>query len=420
MINLLVCVATNLFRIYLIRRFIQIFCPDTQIEKKKELLFYSGFFFLNTGLYWIFHLTWINLISNILGIGMLVYLNTKSLKKILFVTSAIYVINMGCDIITVTVFVNYQSGKDFNQLYEIITCLLFLVCALLTERIINYQTKSDTVQNLPLLLVPISSIIMLDFLIRDKAYTHITVVAAAIGFLFINFLVFYLYNMLVKSVSQKYENDMMRKELQAYSNQMKIILQTEEKVKTLRHDMKHHMNELKLLAIKKDTDGIQHYINSMEEFIQNQNEIIASGNLEIDSILNFLLQRAKKQLQNVTVKVKLPENLRHSFDINIIIGNLLENAIEAAIQTEEKTLDVLIEFKQGVLKVEIKNSFIGEIKKNQKGFITTKERKESHGIGLQSVKKIVEKYNGVLTISTLENIFYVKLIIYLMEDGVHW
>lgn len=416
MINLLVCTVTNLFRIYLIRRFIQIFCPDTWIEKKKELLFYMGFFFLNTGLYWIFHLTWVNLISNILGIGMLAYLRTKSLKKILFVTSAIYIINMGCDVIVVTVFVNYQSGKDFNQLYEIITCLLFLVCELLTERIINYKTESDTIQNLPLLLVPVSSIIMLDFLIRDKAYNYITIVVVAFGFLFINFLVFYLYNMLVKTVSQKYENNMLRKELQAYSNEMKIILQTEEKVKTLRHDMKHHMNELKLLAVKKDTAGIQHYITSMEEFIENPNEIISSGNLEIDSILNFLIQRAREQLQTVTVKVKLPEKLGHSFDINIIIGNLLENAIEAAIQTDEKLLDVFMEFKQGILKVEIKNSFNGEIKKNQKGFITTKERKELHGIGLQSVKKIVEKYNGALTILISENIFCVKLIMYLMEE----
>lgn len=419
MINLLVCAVTNLFRVYLIRRFIHIFCPNTQIGRRKEFLFYSGFFLINTGLYSMFYLTWMNLISNILGIGILVYLNTKSLKKILFVTSAIYIINMGCDIITVTVFVNYQSGRDFNQLYEIITCLLFLVCALLTERIINAQTESDTIQNLPLLLVPVSSIIMLDFLIRDKAYTHITIVVAAIGFLLINFLVFYLYNMLVKTVSQKYENDMIQKELQAYSNQMKLILQTEEKVKTLRHDMKHHMNELKLLAVKKDTDSIQNYIDSMEEFIENPNEIISSGNLEIDSILNFLLQKAREQLRTVTVKVKLPEKLRHSFDINIIIGNLLENAIEAAIQTEEKILDVLIEFKQGVLKVQIKNSFNGEIRKNQKGFITTKERKELHGIGLQSVKKIVQKYNGVLITSTSENIFCVKLIIYLMEDRVY-
>lgn len=129
-----------------------------------------------------------------------------------------------------------------------------------------------------------------------------------------------------------------------------------------------------------------------------------------------MIQRAREQLQTVTVKVKLPEKLGHSFDINIIIGNLLENAIEAAIQTDEKLLDVFMEFKQGILKVEIKNSFNGEIKKNQKGFITTKERKELHGIGLQSVKKIVEKYNGALTISISENIFCVKLIMYLMEE----
>ncbi len=46
MINLLVCAVTNLFRIYLIRRFIQIFCPDTQIEKKKNSYFMADSFSL--------------------------------------------------------------------------------------------------------------------------------------------------------------------------------------------------------------------------------------------------------------------------------------------------------------------------------------------------------------------------------------
>ena len=75
----------------------------------------------------------------------------------------------------------------------------------------------------------------------------------------------------------------------------------------------------------------------------NPNEIVASGNFEIDSVMNYMLYRAKEEQCNVNVKVQLPKTVAHSFDINVILGNLLENSIEAARQTEEKRLDIEIE-----------------------------------------------------------------------------
>ena len=108
-----------------------------------------------------------------------------------------------------------------------------------------------------------------------------------------NFLVLYLYNVLLRAFSQRYENEILKQKVQIYANQLDIILQNEDKVKRLRHDMKHHMNELKLLAIKNKDGSIQEYIDSMEEFINNPKEIVSSGNTEIDSVLNYMLQRRR-------------------------------------------------------------------------------------------------------------------------------
>ena len=69
--------------------------------------------------------------------------------------------------------------------------------------------------------------------------------------------------------------------------------------------------------------------------------------MEIDSVLNYMLQKAREELETVIVKVMLPEKLKHAFDINVMIGNLLENAIEAARQTEQKYLNVNIALKKG-------------------------------------------------------------------------
>ena len=167
----------------------------------------------------------------------------------------------------------------------------------------------------------------------------------------------------------------------------------------------------------------------MEEFIKDPKEIVSSGNMEIDSILNYMLQRAREGLREVKAQVQLPSDMSHSFDINVILGNLLENAIEAARETEEKLLDVKVKLKQGVLRIEVENSFGQEllIEKPSKGsnnsmegvlrndirLYTTKRDKGEHGIGLVSVRKIVEKHNGIMEIYPKENHFFVKLILYI-------
>ena len=98
--------------------------------------------------------------------------------------------------------------------------------------------------------------------------------------------------------------------------------------------MKHHLNELTLLANKYDVAEIREYIGQMRSFMENPDELIASGNMEIDSVLNYMLQKAEKDLKTVDIKVMLPEKVQHSFDVNVLLGNLLENAIEAAERTE--------------------------------------------------------------------------------------
>ena len=190
----------------------------------------------------------------------------------------------------------------------------------------------------PLIFVPVSSILVIWILIYSNSCRDLGIVIVSMGMLIINFLMLYLYNMLLRSITQKYETELLQQQVQIYSHQLEVITQSEEKVKALRHDMKHHMNEIKLLANKYDVIEIQKYIDHMEAFIQNQNEIVASGNIEIDSVLNYMLRRAREELKIVTSKIVLPEDIKHYFDINILIGNLLENAIEAARQTEDQYL----------------------------------------------------------------------------------
>lgn len=419
MTDIIICVATNLFRIYLISRFIHVFL-DNEInkncdEKMKHMLAYGGFFLVNTAAYLAFHLTWVNIICNLIGISLIVLTYTRSIKMILFVTCSIYMINAGCETITILPFVNYKDGVGFNQIYEVIHMFLLLICEILTEKIVGNRHKTENVPNLSIGLIPLFSIGILCAMIYSGSSTQTGLVIVSIGLILINFVTFYLYHMLSDAFFHQYENEILRQEIQGYSNQLDIMLQGEEKVKALRHDMKHHMNEIKILAAKNENRAIEKYIDDMKDFIANPDEIVSSGNIEIDSVMNYMLIKAKQELQTVNINIHLPKTVRHSFDINVILGNLLENGIDAARQTKEKRLDVNIELQQGVLRIQIENSYNGKIDKKDQKLFTTKSEKGIHGIGLENVRKIVEKYDGIMEICPGNDTFRITLILYMSE-----
>lgn len=425
MLDFMICALTNLFRILLIGRCASIFL-GVDVDKKKKHIVYGCFFVINTVLFWEFHTVWINMICNLMGIGAIVWLYTKSVRTNLFITGTIYLVNCGCDVAATSLFVNYRDGGAYNQIYAVISFFLIFMCELVIEKMITIHKDAEDAQNISLVLMPICSIIVITLLIYTDTCTDIGLTIVSIGLLIANFLMLYLYNLLLHSISQQYEMKMLKTQLQAYANQLNVVLRGEEKIKALRHDIKHHLSELMLLANKHDVAEIQKYIDEMNSFLKNPNEIVASGNLEIDSVLNFMLQKAEKELKTVDVKVMLPEKVRHSFDINVMLGNLLENAIEAAGKTENKYLSVHIKLKRGILKVKIENSFESSgilcEEQNRKDTIlkTTKPFTEQHGIGLKNVKKIVEKYNGTMAVTAQEGIFCVNLLLYMarMENGL--
>lgn len=84
--------------------------------------------------------------------------------------------------------------------------------------------------------------------------------------------------------------------------------------------------------------------------MKNPQEYVATGNDTIDSLLNYKIQKAKDVLNLVETKISIPEKLNlHSFDLNVVLGNLLDNAIDASVQTKEKELKITMKLDKGVL-----------------------------------------------------------------------
>ena len=133
----------------------------------------------------------------------------------------------------------------------------------------------------------------------------------------------------------------------------------------------------------------------MKNFMTNPEEYVKTGNDVVDSLLNYKIQKANEVLNVVETKISIPEQLRlRSFDLNVLLGNLLDNAIDASMQTEDKKLKITIKLDKGILFLNICNS-CQKIAGGKSDFLeTTKEDKVNHGIGLKNVRRIVEKYHG--------------------------
>ena len=112
--------------------------------------------------------------------------------------------------------------------------------------------------------------------------------------------------------------------------------------------------------------------------------------------------------------MNVPKELKIDiFDFNIIIGNLIENGIQAAQVSDKKWLWIFIEYEKGLLFIWIKNSYrYHPIKKGDK-YISLKRGGEEYGLGLQNVKSVIERYHGSMEIEDKNEIFEVKLILYL-------
>lgn len=212
-----------------------------------------------------------------------------------------------------------------------------------------------------------------------------------------------------------YRQEQIRQQMRLYKRQMDIMQRTEKKVRGLRHDMKHHAQELSRLAKEERYEDILTYLRVMGEFVENPNEFVVSGNKEIDAICNFLLEKAANEGIEVEARSDIPEGIPMPiFELNSILGNLLENATEASVRSKEKKLQMEMYVEKGLLHISITNSYDGVLLQNGKEYVSRKGE-ENHGYGFRNVQEILKENRGAMKIRHNKEMFRVDVMLYLNQ-----
>lgn len=413
-------IIANVLRTYAIYRFIGLFYFSKTENKWIQSGVYVLFVILTSGGYYLFHNQYINIFTNLVGLVLIVSTYQGSIRKNALSIISIYSVNVVIESLVFSIINMSGQSSDIlesdNECIVSIGILLFVVILEKTKAIKKKEFQINSSLWLWLISVPVISIIIIVIMLNSTGLKDNIIEIEIAGILIINLAIFYLYGAIQDYYKQKLEKEDFFKRMEIYANQLDIMKDSYQKIRELRHDMRHHLGELKFLANSDEKNRLLTYIEDMERHMLSGEEYVSSGNKEIDGTLNYLLQTAKKKLKEVNVSVSIPENLEiHNYLFNVILGNLLENAISAAIKTEEKYLKIQIKLRQNVMYIAVENSYNGEVRIKDNRILTSKRNRENHGIGLESVKRMVEEMNGMLDIKWMESVFKVNVMFYLKE-----
>lgn len=410
----LIYLISNLFRIYIIFRFLNIFFDRRSINKKLEGVAFCIYFLINSIVYLCYESPFINLIINIMLFLSITFIYHGKFSKRLIATVLIYAINIFCEGISYVV-LGFINVTDINNSTVVTSNLLMLLSVLILEKKINLNNSYNIsfAHWIALFMIPISSIFIAIFIILSEI--NIFTVISIASLLFINILVFYLYDILNKSYEEKYEKKLLKQQNNAYINQFQIMKQAQDNIEMFRHDVKNHISALQNISKNDEKQDVFNYLKNMSDFVKVAEEYVKSGNEGVDSILNYKINEIKKFNVKIEIDIRLPRILNISlFDLNIILGNLLDNATEALKVDigKNKKFKIVIELERGVVYISISNSYIGKVVLSEEKLQTRHIDKSNHGIGLNSVKNIVEKYNGTISINYSDEEFMVDILLY--------
>ena len=413
--DILISVVMELVRVVLIIEYFQIFFEKVHLHKKVIAGVIS--YIITTGCYLAFHNSLINIISTIAGMFIIVVINEGTLKKKILHTVMCFGVSCAMDMLAGFALMEAPSSSNYVLLSSFLSVAMFYAFVVILRNIYRKRNREEfSGQWVFLLLIVLMSICVAYVLLNDNEISRVTALTVIIVMIAVNLILYYFYTSMLDRYIFMQDNVLLREQIAIYESELRANMEQDRNVQALRHDMKHHIREIYSLADKNTDTDIIRYLDEMSDSMDNIEKVASTGNSVFDGILNYYAQKIKQEMNNVnfSVTLKIPTDLEiSSFDMNVILGNLLDNAMEnvSGGAGQELHIEAVLEYIEGLLRIEVVNTFAGNVNKDGERFISHKG--QGHGFGLFNVKKITEKYSGYMMIENESNRFKVVVLLYL-------
>lgn len=282
--------------------------------------------------------------------------------------------------------------------------LLYFLTVYLLAKLSTKEERNDlgSAKSFLLLLLPITSIVILLGIFKaaisykfDKSI-YVVLIISTVLLMYANIAVFWVHESLIKTQRENTELQLQAQKAELDTEYYTLLQNQYENSNILIHDIKRHLLSIKDLADENDCDGIEHYIDNLYSEYEVKNIKKYSNHKLVNAIIN----RYAKVFSDSGITFNCDiRNIDFSFindnDLTSLLDNLLENALEASRDSEEKKVDLLIApTNVNYISISLSNtcSTAPNIKNGK--LITTKKKSAPHGYGIKSIKRIADKYSG--------------------------
>lgn len=307
-----------------------------------------------------------------------------------------------------------------KDLYRFVGVVVIQIVLFYLTRFMIKRTKKDSTYSLKwnewfvLLIIPVISIFTMSFVsliiinIEEQLspMQHIFSILSILGILMTNSLVYVLYVNMHKDHAKQLEYSILQ---QAFKSQEKSVEETKilyQSVRSIRHDLKQHFQvALTMLHSGK--------INEAVDYMEKYNDTVLDGisnKVFCDNdVVNYIINSKSKICSDRHIKIyiyianEIPEF--SDLDLCILLGNALDNAIEGVSGDGNNEIYLELRNVDNFFMISVKNTIIDSVLEYNPNLISTKNEKEVHGLGILSMKEVVQKYNGSIEFYESDNKF---------------
>jgi len=214
---------------------------------------------------------------------------------------------------------------------------------------------------------------------------------------------------LVDHKISRFQNDLVNK----YYDEIEVMYR---KMRGWRHDYHNHIQVLKANMSLGEYVQAMDYLDKLEQDLTEVDRVLKTGNVMVDAILNSKLSMIQERHIAVDATAAVPGDIAISgIDLSVLIGNLLDNAMEACLdipEEKERFIRIYIDIIKKQLYISVTNAMKGKAKRAGGNFLSRKQG--GHGFGLLRIDGIVSKYHGYLNRQTENGVFATEVMLPLL------
>ena len=362
-------------------------------------------------------------IINLIITALFLFINSFNYKSSLqrkiiipsLILSILFVIEMIVSVIFGYIDISIVNDSSFNSAVGIILIrVVTLIVAYLINKLMqarNNNLKIPKIYYLAFTVIQMGTLYLYIVSLESNNLSIQSILMRGAILIIINLTMILIDEKIYYSMVIQSEKQMLKEQNIVYEKQIKLMDQSTRAMKVLKHDMKNHLTVLHGIYSKRNSEESDVYFQRIIDEIEG-NDYSQSGNFIIDSMINFKLGQLRKTNYQLSLDLNIPQKLDVStYDLTVILGNLLDNAITAIKKADRKLLDLSISCSMGNLIIILKNSYNGPLKIENGKFLSTKKNKENHGIGFSNIKQSLNNYDGEIRLEYSKDIFSAHVII---------